>query len=352
VQIELTGGEVVEAIDEWLKNHHGTYHKGPRAFRINGESIRRCEIIVDPSGSVEQRCRVWLGKGPPQTEEINASFLEALKKGGPGPAISAATEFTRNVLLEGVYWGSSADLLRAILSAKDPASHQSLRDILNKRQKEKDGFCSSFTSFYLKVPEDALACGNALIYHNGTLQEMDLSDRRPDGKPAVWDRPGDLELTDVTEVPPEDLPPRLTIEARKGLFVGRVSHRINENGLKMLSNKELETGLSELMGWTDIRWDEWDEDDKHYCGTRGFFNGCRQRLPNYVLGDTGEANFTAAKEALFKDVDDEARLLDALFQILGAACPVPRERLRLFNAGIKNCSMALLLMKRPELFKP
>lgn len=62
VAIELTGGEVVRAIDAYLVAH-GVHVRGARTITVNGELCEDGNVYVDPSGFVVADGRRWTGKG-------------------------------------------------------------------------------------------------------------------------------------------------------------------------------------------------------------------------------------------------------------------------------------------------
>lgn len=300
VLITFDANDICRFIISALEERYGITIGGPRTIKIGGELIQGDgSIYVDSSGSAVCGDLLYSGRGP-SGGDADLDRKEVLKELKKLPIEVKVDE----------PWLTPAEI----------------KVELNKTM------------------DEAVARVRKLWDRLGFETKADIQEWMEKKPRAAWERAGDLKLDNVMEVPPKDLPPRshrVTIK-----------ERIARNGLRILSNDQLEAGLCELMGWTDIRFEEWEEEGRGRRGLRGLFNGCRQELPNYVLGDTAESNFTAAYNVLVKGSNDKVRLLDALFQILGADNPVPREQLMLRNAGIKDCSMALLLMKRPELFQP
>jgi hypothetical protein len=62
VQIDLTGGEVVQAIYKYL-NTHNIHIAGPLTIRVNGEPCESGSVYVDPSGAVVTNNEVYSGRG-------------------------------------------------------------------------------------------------------------------------------------------------------------------------------------------------------------------------------------------------------------------------------------------------
>ncbi len=63
VQIDLTGDEVAEAIDMYLKAK-GVIVEGPRTVTVNGELCDKGGVYVDPSGKVKvESTMLYHGRG-------------------------------------------------------------------------------------------------------------------------------------------------------------------------------------------------------------------------------------------------------------------------------------------------
>ncbi len=69
VEINLTGDEVAAAIDTWLVAHNVRIN-GPRTTKVNGESIEKGRVYVDPSGHLIWDGELFDGRGPKKDETL------------------------------------------------------------------------------------------------------------------------------------------------------------------------------------------------------------------------------------------------------------------------------------------
>lgn len=66
VDIELTGDEVAQAIDAYLKLND-VHISGGRTIRVNGELCSSARVYVDPSGFVVSNGQRYSGQGSNET---------------------------------------------------------------------------------------------------------------------------------------------------------------------------------------------------------------------------------------------------------------------------------------------
>ncbi len=62
ISIDLTGDEVVTAIEQYLKSMNVVID-GPRTIKVNNESCKKGQVYVDPSGSVTFGTQIFNGSG-------------------------------------------------------------------------------------------------------------------------------------------------------------------------------------------------------------------------------------------------------------------------------------------------
>ena len=292
VVIEMSGQDVADLIFAGLEDRGGTKIGGPRMLRINGQEVSGGEIEIPYPGVA-----------------LCGSTL--FRASGPSPAGEREEELERKVVLK-----EMSEIPTDLPTIHKTLTPQEVRAEIEKIMTEAVDRCRRLW--------DKLG-----ISGKPETEVWIKATPPPDTPKAAWEKPGDLKLDHVTEVPASDLPPR---------------------PLKLLGGDQLNRVICELLGWTDVRWEHWAESSSpSSCGFRGLYKGRRQCVPNY-WGSISREAFLEAKKILVSGPEEELRYLDALRLAVGAHPSETRAHLMSRVSQLHEVT-ALVYLKRPELFQ-
>lgn len=104
---------------------------------------------------------------------VNTDFLKGVIEAPPearSTASDVVKSYTRDKLMEGVYWGFAADLLMKVLESTDAEEKRQLQIVLAYYRSRNHGYSGSLSRFVLSPPAAAVALGRFVVYRNGVLK--------------------------------------------------------------------------------------------------------------------------------------------------------------------------------------